>query len=189
MEDLWAFNDERVARAIFAAHRPIISGVGHEVDFTIADFVADLRAPTPSAAAELAVPDRAELQPILLGAQARLAETVREKLERRQQQVDALARSLAYLSPRARLDSHRQRVDVLAVRLAQLVRRRQERSATRLQILTTRLEVISPLATLARGYAIVRDENGRIVRRAAQVTAGDRLAVQVADGTFGVQVD
>ncbi len=188
MEDLWAFNDERVARAIFAAQHPIISGVGHEVDFTITDFVADLRAPTPSAAAELAVPDIAEIAPLAAGLQAHLHNLMADQLTRRRQQVQTLSRHLTLLSPRSRVDSHRQRLDTLAGRLAQAMQRKLVQEAGRLAVARAQLQAVGPQATLARGYAIVRNENGRIVRSVGQVKAGDGLDVQVEDGRFPVQV-
>ncbi|HFQ93182.1 MAG TPA: exodeoxyribonuclease VII large subunit, partial [Anaerolineae bacterium] len=181
MEDLWAFNDERLARAIFAARHPIISGVGHEVDFTIADFAADLRAPTPSAAAELAVPDVSELAPALAGIQAELTAVMEARIEQARWQVQALSRNLAHLSPRSRLDNDRQRADNLLERLDGAMRLRLERARNRLELAQARLTGVGPLATLSRGYAIVRQADGRIIRSVQEVTTGDELAVQVAD--------
>ncbi|MCA9969380.1 MAG: exodeoxyribonuclease VII large subunit [Anaerolineales bacterium] len=188
MEDLWAFNDEQVARAVFAARHPIISGVGHEVDFTIVDFVADLRAPTPSAAAELAVPDMAEVAAQLAELRIRLQGSMLDGLASRQWDVQQLQRTLRHLSPRMRLDSHRQRLDGLAGRLTQVMARQLERRRAQLALPETRLRAVSPLATLARGYAIVRGEDGQIVRSVAQVQPAQRLAVQVADGQLDVRV-
>ncbi|MGB5058033.1 MAG: exodeoxyribonuclease VII large subunit, partial [Candidatus Promineifilaceae bacterium] len=116
IEDLWAFNDERVARAIFAAQHPIITGVGHETDFTIADFVADQRAPTPSAAAELATPDIEEIRPLLQGYAAMLRADLDDLIRQKRWQVQTLARALTHLSPQARLDNNRQRLDVTSAR-------------------------------------------------------------------------
>jgi len=186
MEDLWAFNDEQVARAIFAAHHPVISGVGHETDFTIADFVADLRAPTPSAAAELAVPDLAEIRPLVQGMQARLVANMQAHLAASQREVDTLSRALTHLSPRLRLDNSRQRVDMMAARLDRAMSRRLDRWQNRLMVVAARLTAVGPLATLSRGYAIVRDANGRIIRSTRQVTGGAKLSVQVEDGAFDV---
>lgn len=188
MEDLWAFNDEMVARAIFAAQHPIISGVGHEVDFTIADFVADVRAPTPSAAAELAVPDLAEWQPILQGLRVKLATDVLDSLRQKQWQVQSLSRALRHLSPQASLDNQRQRVDGLYGRLHTTILRRLDREQNRLAVAQAGLTAYSPLATLLRGYAIVRDGDGRIIRSAQTVAAGQPLSVQVGDGQFDVTV-
>lgn len=188
MEDLWAFNDEDLARAIFAARHPVVCGVGHEVDFTIADFVADLRAPTPSAAAELAVPDVAELGPYLQGIRATLGTAVADRLQEARWQVQALVRALGHLSPRGRLDGNRQRLDGWHTRLDAAMRRKVEREQGRLLMAQTTLTAVSPLATLARGYAIARDEDGQVVRSVAQVASGDSLTLQLADGTIGVEV-
>ncbi len=188
MEDLWAFNDERVARAIYAARHPVISGVGHEVDFTIADFVADLRAPTPSVAAELAVPDSAELRSLLSGAEERLAGSLAERLARWRFQVEQQARLLALLSPQRRLDDARMRVDGLQARLDRAMGQRLQTAGSRLALLDARLTAVSPQATLDRGYAIVRDGNGRVISSIADVGDGDRLRVQVSDGAFVAQV-
>lgn len=189
MEDLWAFNDEGVARAIFAAQHPVISGVGHEVDFTIADFVADLRAPTPSAAAELAVPDVSELRPYFTTIQQQMKTIVLERIGHYRWQVQTLKRSLSHLSPRVGVASNRQRLDGWQSRLERAMQRRLDQSAHRLNLLQTQLTAVSPTATLARGYAIVRDGDGRIVRTPAAVKSGDPLTVQVRDGQFGVTVD
>ena len=188
MEDLWAFNDEGVARAIFAAQHPVISGVGHEVDFTIADFVADLRAPTPSAAAELAVPDVSELRPYFTTVQQQMGNLVLERIGHYRWQVQTLKRSLSHLSPRVGIAGNRQRLDGWQARLERAMQRRLDQSDHRLNLLQTRLTAVSPTATLERGYAIVRDENGRIVRTPTAVNPGDALTVQVRDGQFGVTV-
>ncbi len=188
MEDLWAFNDENVARAIFAAQHPVISGVGHEVDFTIADFVADLRAPTPSAAAELAVPDVSELRPYFRAVQQQMKNLVLEQIGQHRWQVQTLRRSLNHLSPRVGIAGNRQRLDGWQARLERAMQRRLDASSHRLNLLQTQLTAVSPKATLARGYAIVRDGDGRIVRTPAAVKAGDSLTVQVRDGQFGAVV-
>lgn len=188
IEDLWAFNDERVARAIYAARHPIICGVGHETDFTIADFVADLRAPTPSAAAELAVPDLDELRPIVAGLERALASRMAATITERSHELSSLERALGHLGPQMRLDSFRQKLDGYVDALERSMARRLDRLQGRQELAAARLEAISPLATLARGYAIVRQQDGRVVRRAAQVRAGEPLDVRVADGHFGVRV-
>ncbi len=188
IEDLWAFNDEGVARAIFAAQHPIITGVGHETDFTIADFVSDLRAPTPSAAAELAVPDIMEVSGYLQGLQNTLAVEMLAIVNEKRQAVNILARSLGHLSPGKALDNSRQRVDILTERLERTMQARVDRIKTRLEIIHARLQAVSPLGTMARGYAIVRNEDGRVIRHVEEVSPGETLQVMVADGEFEVAV-
>ena len=188
IEDLWAFNDERVARAVYEARHPIISGVGHETDFTITDFVADLRAPTPSAAAELAVPDLAGVRPALAQMDAALAAVLLDDLAARRAAVRSFVQLLALLSPRRLLDSDRQQVDGLAGRLERSVRRALDRQRGRLAIAGAGLSAVSPLATLARGFAIVRDADGRLIRAVGEARPGATITIQVSDGTFGAQV-
>lgn len=188
MEDLWAFNDEAVARAIFAARHPVISGVGHETDFTIADFVADLRAPTPSAAAELAVPDVADLQAGLLAWQQRLVTGIWDRLARRQELLQTAVRTLAYFNPRQQVNNNQQRLDMFSMQLEAHMWQRLERSAARLAVMQSTLRGVSPLGTLARGYAIVRDSQGHVVRSVQTAVTGEPISIQVADGTFAATV-
>jgi exodeoxyribonuclease VII large subunit len=188
IEDLWAFNDERVARAIFHAEHPIITGVGHEVDFTIADFVADRRAPTPSAAAEIAVPDIEEIKPLLQGLQMALVIEFQGFIQQKQWQVQSLVRTLASLSPQTGLDNDRQRVDMLTGRLERAVMARLDRARAQLRIMEKGITAVSPQATLDRGYAIVRDQSGKLIRSVAHVQSADQLEVQVSDGQFQVVV-
>lgn len=189
IEDLWAFNDERVARAIFAARHPVISGIGHETDFTIADFVADLRAPTPSAAAELAVPDLSGVGPALAETRATLTAAIGGALAARREALRARAQWLTLLSPQRLLDSDRQRVDMLAGRLAGSVARGLERRRGRLAVAGSSLMAFNPQATLARGFAIVRGPDGELIRSVVQARPGAPLRVQVSDGVFGATVD
>ena len=185
LEDLWAFNDERVARAIAACQHPVVSGVGHETDFTIADFVADLRAPTPSAAAELAVPDRAELQQQLLAARDLLAGSMERRLDQTRQILQDHQRTLQRLSPQARVDVHRQQADDLLRRASRALAYTLSLRRSHLEALQARLAALSPQATLERGYAIVRlADGGAVVRSTSQVRAGDALAIRVQDGEF-----
>ncbi len=188
IEDLWAFNDERVARAVFAARHPIISGVGHETDFTIADFVADLRAPTPSAAAELAVPDLSNIGAVLIQFQAMLAANAQAAVESRRLALRSRAQFLGLLSPRRLVESDRQRIDGLTGRLGRAARRHLDRQGARLAIARTGLLAVSPQATLARGFAIVRDAQGRVIRSVAQVRPAAAIAIQLQDGIFDAQV-
>jgi exodeoxyribonuclease VII large subunit len=190
LEDLWAFNDERVARAIVACRHPVISGVGHETDFTIADFCADLRAPTPSAAAELAVPDRLDLAAVTTNLSSRLGEQMYAEIRERRAGLESQRRALRHLSPESRLRQARQRVDDLIVATAGHVRYALNLRRSQLDGLSARLESLSPAATLGRGYAIVRHEvSGQIVISKRQVSAGDPLSIQVSDGTFGARAE
>lgn len=213
LEDLWAFNDEAVARAIYASQIPIVSAIGHEVDFTIADFVADLRAPTPSAAAELLTPDALELLRLARHRHERLTQTMQHRLHRLAQQVDHAYARLRAQHPRRRLRAGSERLMQLHARLraqhpaAKLVRRRAEvvasgqrlRSgvsrrlqsrALHLSELARALNAVSPLATLQRGYAILIDvDTGRVVRSPLQAPPGARLHARVAAGEFVVCVE
>lgn len=189
LEDLWAFNDERLARAIRACPVPVVSAVGHETDFTIADFAADLRAPTPSAAAELVVPSRSELQGVVDGLRIRLATAARRAVERRRIRLRSLAERPVLQRPEGRLQQDRQRLDDLARRLeylggSLLAARRRELGG-----LAGRLEALSPLAVLARGYAIARTGDGRVVKEAASLRVGDRLDVLLHKGSVRCQVE
>jgi exodeoxyribonuclease VII large subunit len=186
LEDLWAFNDERVARAVATSRLPVICGVGHETDFSLADFAADVRAPTPSAAAELVAPDRAELEVWVAGLVLALASALGAVIGERRWHMTEQARALRHLSPAAQLTQSRQRVDDLAGRAEGAARHSLVLYRERLGGLRGRLDAISPLGTLERGYAIVNhDETVAIVRSVAQVAPGDALTVRVADGEFG----
>jgi len=189
IEDLWAFNNESVARAIFRAEHPIIVGVGHETDFTIADFVADLRAPTPSAAAELSVPDIAEVSSGISELISSAANAVRNHLAWRRNVLRELARAVSHLSPKNRLEGGRQQTDWLIGRLdlamAQLLAGRR----SNLNISRASLEAVGPLATLNRGYAIVRKQNGNLVKSITEVVDGERVSIQVSDGEFEATVE
>jgi exodeoxyribonuclease VII large subunit len=185
LEELWAFNDERVARAIYSSRLPVISGVGHETDFTVADFVADVRAPTPSAAAEIAVPDQAELWGTLDLRRDRLAALVGRQITERRSALEVQERALGRLSPQAKIAGYRQRIDELthaaSASLAHQLTLRRERLRGHL----LRLRSLSPFATLDRGYSITRQlRTGEIVQSVAQVAAGDRIETQVSDGKF-----
>lgn len=184
---MWAFNDERVARAIANAEHPIISGVGHETDFTIADFVADVRAPTPSAAAELATPDFSDMPQTLQIIQQSLTRQITQRIQHHQQTVHELTRALNYLGPNTQLTHHRQQVDMLTAQLETEISRHLERQQNRIALLTTRLQAVSPQETLARGYAIVRTADGTMIRSAEQIQPQQTLHVQVADGSFDVE--
>ena len=190
LEELMPFNDERVARAIRASRAPVISGVGHETDFTIADFAADVRAPTPSAAAEMVVPDQEELRAIMAAHRSYLTQQVQEKLARFRQELEAQAQRLARASPLNRINSSRQGVDELLGRAQTRVRHQLALWRERLGGVGARLESLSPLATLDRGYALVRQrETGQLVVRVEQVRPGDELGVRVSDGEFEAKAE
>lgn len=227
LEDLWAFNDEALARAIHASRLPLVSAVGHETDFSIADFVADLRAPTPSAAAELLSPDQDAWLEQLLRVQRRLIQVATRGLERERARMAQLTRRLQH--PGRRLQEHGQRLDELETRLRRSMRARLNQDARQLHNLAQRLsprlprdqlrylrqrllqlatglpramqyrletlrqsllaqahalETVSPLATLARGYAIVNDEQGNLVTRYSQVSTGATIRTRLAEGTL-----
>jgi len=188
IEDLWAFNDERVARAIVASGAPVICGVGHETDFTIADFAADLRAPTPTAAAELVTPDQAELHVALGEDTRRLEQATRSALEPLRRDLNDLRNQMLLYSPLFRLRSQRQRLDELERRSAILFKHRQELHRSHLRIIEGRLLALNPTAVLSRGFALVRKPDGRLVRSVGQVDPGDALRVRVSDGEFNVRV-
>jgi len=185
LEELWAFNDERVARAIAASRIPVICGVGHETDFTLADFAADVRAPTPSAAAELVAPDCAELRARVAGMAETLQTTLRGTLEEQRWRLAGQARALKHLSPAAQLAQARQRVDDLLGRAQVGLNHSLALRRECLSGLAGQLAGVSPLGTLERGYAIVRHRRtGAVVRSVAQVAGGDVLGIRVADGEF-----
>jgi len=230
IEDLWAFNEEIVAQAVFESALPVVSGVGHETDFTICDFVADVRAATPTAAATLVVPDRQAVLRHVAGFAARWHQAQRRMVETRMQRVDGLARRLVH--PAARLAQQRRDMGAHAQRLARAARQRLgaaaiavsgpagrlawqlrlplpprarlqrahdaitrlmparlERIGARLAALEQNLSHLNPQAVLERGYAIVATGEGAIVQDAAQVAAGDRVALTFARGTAGAIID
>lgn len=183
LEELWAFNDERVARAIVACRHPVVSGVGHDTDLTIADLAADVRASTPTAAAEMAVPDQAELRRRIRAHAGRLEAHVLRRLAEARQGLERPRRSLGRLSPQVQIEAGRQRLDELLRRAAQATLHRLALQRAALQRAQAQMVALSPLATLERGYAIVRREDtGGVVRSIGQVRPGDGLRIQVQDG-------
>ena len=188
IEDLWAFNDEGVARAIAASAIPTIAGVGHEVDFTIADFVADVRAPTPSAAAAVAVPDRAEAIGQLRATMQSLLQRAAHRIGQEERALANVRRRLDLVHPRRRLDEQRQRLDERERRLHFAVLRALARRAERRLAAAQRLESLNPSRVLQRGYSIVRRRSGEIVVDPAAVSAGEPLDVRAARGSYGVVV-
>ncbi|MBD7987022.1 exodeoxyribonuclease VII large subunit [Luteimonas sp. Sa2BVA3] len=234
LEDLWAFNDEALARAIAASPVPVVSAIGHETDFSLADFAADLRAPTPSVAAELLVPSAIDVATRVRGLHQRLGVLHLQGMRERMQRADRAALRLQVVAPRARLHAlgERQqqalrrlhaawqvreaaaqarlrhagavlratrperrlvqlheRLDRLAPRAQAAIARRLQADAMRLRGLARSLEAVSPLATVARGYAILRHGDGRVVRGTGDVIAGDLLSARVADGELRLRVE
>lgn len=231
LEDLWAFNDEKVARAIYASKIPIVCGVGHEIDYTIADFVADVRAPTPSAAAELVSPNRDEWINSIAQTEKRLAKIVSQKVAHAQQRIDWLRKRIIH--PRQRIERIAQRIDemeqrlqhvfrirrqnylanfsslqtrlqqcnpghrvekllirqdALQVRMNSTISRQLEQRQHRVRNLSRALEAVSPLATLGRGYAIVKSSTGNIVKDAMQLKIGEEITTQLKEGSINSRV-
>ncbi len=188
IEELWAFNDERVARAIAASAVPVITGIGHEIDFTIADFAADLRAATPTAAASLATPDirqlRAGVGNLAAAAQARMA----ARLRAARAALAGLQARAARLSPARQFAQYRQRIDELQRRSRLAITNRLAGRRAQLEGLRLQLAALDPAAVLTRGYAIVSKADGVVVSSRAQVSPGDDIRVRVADGGFGARV-
>ena len=183
LEELWAFNEEVVARAIAGSLVPVVTGVGHETDFTIADFVSDLRASTPTAAAMAVVPDTSTWREALDDATARLDTLAAARVSAERERLAVLGHRLARTSPARQIDAARQRLDDTLRTLDTLARHRLELHGERLRAAALRLEALSPLLTLGRGYAEVRrEDDGTLVSRVAQVAPGDRLAIRVSDG-------
>lgn len=181
LEELWAFNEEKVARAVFASKAPVISGVGHDTDFTIVDFVADLRAPTPSAAAELAVPYRSELKVRIQSQQKALVTALLAEVSQRRSKLEYMANRIKSLSPD--VDRYRQRIDELTRVTSMHLMSILSISKEKLRSQQMQLGTLSPMATLSRGYAQVQ-HSGEVVSRVGQVQRGDVVDVRVSDGEF-----
>jgi exodeoxyribonuclease VII large subunit len=180
IEDLWQFNEEIVARAIAACPIPTISGVGHETDFTIADFAADRRAPTPTAAAEMVAPDRATLLRQLQQVQQQMARQMGFLLQRRMQQLDYLAKRL--LSPAQQIRNQGGHLNQLSLRLNTAMRSRLQRQQQALLRLEQNLHHLNPTGVLSRGYALVLDAEGRVVRASSQLQTGQQVSLTLAEG-------
>ncbi len=181
IEELWAFNDERVARAIAACRVPVISAVGHETDFTIADFAADLRAPTPSAAAELAVTDTITLKSRFANLDARLLALVKARLEAARAKTRDLAGRRVFKSPAVYIDDRRMAVVAVTARLDAAVKLQGARRRHRLEVAAGKLDALSPLAVLGRGYAVVMRE-GTAVRSSGELAPGDNIDIMLGKG-------
>ena len=186
LEDLWSFNEESVARAIRASAIPVVVGVGHETDFTIADFAADQRAPTPTAAAELVSPSRLQLTALLAECARRLSREMRRRLDYAAQGLDGCARRLVH--PGQRLRAHRELVGQLSARLGLSFLHSLRGCEAKLARLQAALSSLDPAAVLARGYSITYDEAGRVLRDARSVAPGERLRTRVARGELESEV-
>ena len=184
IEDLWAFNDEQVAYAIYESHIPVISAVGHEPDVTISDFVADLRAATPSNAAELAVQDRQALEQNLDAMNAAMATALSRQLRAARQHLDVLSKSAALQSPMGYLQQRQKSLQMLQNRLVAAENQCISRNNQRYIALTAKLDAMSPLKVLTRGYAMAQTEGGEVVRSVAQVNPGDQINVSFSDGSL-----
>ncbi|HET6326941.1 MAG TPA: exodeoxyribonuclease VII large subunit [Planctomycetaceae bacterium] len=190
LEDLWAFNEEVVARAIYACPIPVVSAVGHEIDVTIVDLVADKRALTPSEAGELVVPDRADVLSDFDHLTSRLASAARTVMRRRRQMLDALSGSRALGRPFDIVRDRQRRLDELSQRFSGGVRRRLERASHELRALSAHLDALSPLKVLGRGYSLTRREaTGEIVRKADDVRVGERIETLLAEGRVGSLIE
>ncbi len=189
MEDLWAFNEEKVARAVAASQIPIISAVGHETDITICDFVADCRAATPSAAAELAVPDQLELKDTLRSYQFTLTHLIRARMRSYREQLQRLVTSKSFQTPQTRVAMETMRLDRYAEQLSVAMKRKTEEEKHRLSKLSGQLHTLSPLQVLSRGYAIAQDKNQQSIKTIAQVCAGEQVTVTLSDGVLDCTVD
>jgi exodeoxyribonuclease VII large subunit len=190
LEDLWTFNEETVAEAIAASRLPLVTGIGHEDDFTIADMVADKRYLTPSDAATRSVPDRHEVLTWLEGLEDKLRDKLRNRLDTAKAKLDELAQRRCFRQPLDRVRDAERRLDELSGRMERAVRQRHEEARRRLEASAARLESLSPLNVLARGYSLTRKENeNTVLRLAAQVRPGDRLVTQLSQGRIISRVE
>jgi exodeoxyribonuclease VII large subunit len=182
LEDLWAFNEEPVARAIFESRIPVVSAVGHEVDTTIADLVADVRAPTPTAAAEIVVPELAAMIEQVEDYRVRLFRGLRHTTEIWSERLENLRHRLAGMGPVNQLRREQQRLDYLLERMQSNMTQRLRREQGTVNALGQHLNALSPLKVLERGYSITRDENGRVIKDPKEVKTGDELTTKLANG-------
>ncbi len=189
IEDLWAFNDERVARAIYDSEIPVISAVGHEPDVTIADFVADARASTPSNAAEIVVPDQSELSRRLASFADRMEQSERTRLDRLSKHLEELSQKRVLRDPMAFIADKRMLLDYTQQNLASLAREQMGQRQRQFASLCAALEAMSPLKVLSRGYAMARNAAGDVVRSAADVNTGDQIDVVLGQGSLLCTVD
>ena len=189
IEDLWAFNDERVARAIYNSEIPVISAVGHEPDVTIADFVADRRASTPSNAAEIAVPDQREIYRRLDALQTRMVQSEQKRVKALREQFEKTSRSRVLQDPMAFIDDKRMLLDYTQKNLAALAQQQMAQRTQQFTALAAKLDALSPLKVLGRGYAVARNEQGQILRAAQEAAAGEKIEVLLGQGSLNCTVN
>ena len=187
LEDLWPFNEEVVARAIYESEIPIISAVGHETDFTIADFVADLRAPTPSAAAELAVPDIYELKQKILKEQLRYRNALKKKVELMRLRYEKVMKSRAFTDPTRKIKDNYVLVDSCIKRLETKIKQIYKIKNDKFIELATRLDTLSPLKTLMRGYSLT-EKDGQIIKSVEQLKSQDEVKIRLCDGEKNAKI-
>lgn len=188
IEDLWAFNEEIVARAIFACRTPVISAVGHETDVTIADYVADLRAPTPSAAAELAVFDYSLFEEQLLGTKHQLGRALSRKTEQTANRLNQYHLRLKLFNPERQMNEKRQRLADIEERMERQLNQKLADRRHRLELYCSRLHGLSPLSKISQGFGFLTDQSGKRIESAASVQAGDRMVIRVSDGRIEAEV-
>lgn len=190
LEELWAFNEEIVARSIYESRIPVISAIGHETDFTIADFVADVRASTPSAAAEIVMPERHTLENRLTGLELRLRNSMQKKVSMERLGLRRLRESIAFKQPLNRVYQERMRLDVQGRYLQKAQEACSEAFTNKLSMLVSRLDTLSPLSSLARGYSIVKTKSDNtLVKSVVGLKRGDRLEINVQDGSIDCVVE
>lgn len=188
IEDLWSFNEECVARAIYNSTVPIVSAVGHEIDFTISDFVADLRAPTPSAAAELVVPAQSELAEKFENVYRMIYRQAMQIIENRRMRVERCTDRPVFKTPMQGIENQRQYIDNLTHMLDTAMKNSFADKRRKMAEAAAKLDGLSPLGTLARGYSVVKGADGKVVKSAARVQSGDVIKVTVSDGEFSAEV-
>ena len=187
LEDLWPFNEEIVAHAIYNSQIPIISAVGHETDFSISDFVADLRAPTPSAAAELAVPDIYEVKQKINAYQNRLRLTLVKKVEIMKLRYEKCMSSRVFKEPLRNINDNYLKIDTYIKTLENIIKTKQKEEKTKYIELVSKLDTLSPLKTLTRGYTLV-EQNGKIIKSTKDVNSGDKIDIKFTDGTKQAEI-
>ena len=187
-EDLFGFNDENLAREIYASHIPIVSAVGHETDFTICDFVSDLRAPTPSAAAELVYPEYSEIVNRILKDKNRTIIAIKNYIERKRQYVEKLKASKLEKVPLEKINRYRMIIDSLMSKSESDLRYKIEKYRTRCVKSITKIDTLSPLKTITRGYSVTEDINGNIVRKVSDVNSNDEIKITLTDGKISAIV-